>query len=88
MWTWDSALLSSLWRLEPHQSLTCEEDVVELVFQQLPSLLRPTQHHSKAALQGMKTDPGQEDIPTSQDKVGGCQLPDRQNGAHLVKILG
>lgn len=39
-----------LWRLEPPRSLTCEEDVVELVFQQLPGLLRPTQHHSKAAL--------------------------------------
>lgn len=39
-----------LWRLEPPWSLTCKEDVVEPVFQQLPSLLRPTQHHSKAAL--------------------------------------
>jgi hypothetical protein len=41
-----------LWRLEPPQSLTCEEDVVELVFQQLPGLLTPTQYHSKAALWG------------------------------------
>lgn len=44
--------LSSLrvWRLEPPPNLTCEEDIVEPVFQQLPGLLRPTQHHSKAAL--------------------------------------
>ena len=32
--------------------LTCEEDVVELVLQQLPRLLGPAQHHGKAALQG------------------------------------
>lgn len=44
--------LSSLrvWRLEPPLNLTCEEDIVEPVFQQLPGLLRPTQHHGKAAL--------------------------------------
>lgn len=33
-------------------SLTREEDVVELVLQQLPGLLGPSQHHGKAALQG------------------------------------
>lgn len=46
--------LSSLrvWRLEPPLNLTCEEDIVEPVFQQLPGLLRPTQHHGKAALGG------------------------------------
>lgn len=85
-------LLSPFPRILDRAMLTCEEDVVKFVFQQLPSLLGPTQHHSKAALQGMKTaqeaDPGQEDIPTSQDRGGGCQLPDRQNRAHLVQILG
>lgn len=85
-------LLSPFPRMLDGAVLTCEEDVVKFVLQQLPGLLGPTQHHSKAALQGVKTaqeaDPGQEDIPTSQDKVGGCRPPDRQNRAHLVQILG
>lgn len=56
--------------------LTCEEDIVKFMFQQLLSLLGSSQHHSKAALQGRKTaqetDSGQEDLPTGQDRgVGG-----------------
>lgn len=73
--------------------LTREKDVVKLVFQQLPSLLRPAQHHSKTTLQKQDGNSGARykdsgDLPTGQDRDMGMPAAGRQSHTHLVQILG